>query len=86
MGGLQSLSLKSAISGEGGLTQSYSWRASENVTDTPEYKDHYRINVKVGLDKGQQSWKMAWKCHENRVLCKISDASEKNKIKKKHNT
>lgn len=39
MEGLQSLSLKSALSGDSGLTQSYLRRASEDVTDMAGYKD-----------------------------------------------
>lgn len=39
MGGLQSLSLKTAISGESGRTPSHLWRASEDVTDMAGYQD-----------------------------------------------
>ena len=49
MGGLQSLSLKSALSGESSLTRSYLRRASEDVTDTAGYKDQNKWKDRARL-------------------------------------
>lgn len=49
MGGLQSLSLKSATSSESGLTRSYLRRASEDISDMAAYKDQNKWEDRARL-------------------------------------